>query len=242
METQLVRLDAPYNVIFDYKREKFGLHIATLIVVDEVTEGRGKNAKTKLRSRSYPVVNTAFDLEGNAWTDSELQNCFRLCRQNETVSLYEFKRFMNYCDANGVEHLYRIPMLFNIAMMSYDIKFNLHDISTGKKISDFKIELLFDEEEKQMLKYYSISSISDINSPVSKRICLVHSAPHSPFYFWSDLSMDDGKFDDTIQELAKLRDTYLHAFKFEGLKSITFTTENEKYQDFVDLLNNTQSE
>lgn len=239
METQLVRLDAPYNVIFDYKRAKFGLHIATLIVVDEVTEGKGKNAVTKLRSRSYPVVNTAFDLEGEAWTDSELQQCYRMCRQNETVSLYDFKHFIHFCDANAVEDLYKVPMSFNIAMMSYKIKFNLSDIKTGKKMSDFKVELLFDEKENQILKYFSIS---DIDSFLTKRTCLVHSSSHSPFYFWSDMSLDDGKPDDTIQELAKLRDAYLHAFKYEGLKSITFTTKNEKYKEFVDSLNNTQSE
>lgn len=239
METQLVRLDAPYNVIFDYKRAKFGLHIATLIVVDEVTEGKGKNAVTKLRSRSYPVVNTAFDLEGDAWTDSELQQCYRMCRQNETVSLFEFKHFMNYCDVNAVEHLDRVPMSFNVAIMSYKIKFNLSDIKTGKKMSDFNVELLFEEKEKQIVKYFSIS---DIDPFETKRICLVHSSPQSPFYFWSDMPMDDGKPDGTIQELAKLRDAYLHAFKYEGLKSITFTTKNEKYQEFVDTLNNTQSE
>ena len=239
METQLVRLDAPYNVIFDYKREKFGLHIATLIVVDEVTEGKGRIVNTKLRSRSYPVVNTAFDLEGEAWTDIELQHCYRMCRQNDTISLYEFRHFMDYCDSNGVERLHTVPMLFNVAMMSYDIKFNLSDIKTGKKISNFKIELLFDEEDNRMLKYFSVSSHLPI---VSKRICIVRSLPFCPFYFWSDLSLDDGKPDDTIQELAKLRDAYLHAFKYEGLKSITFTTKNKKYKEFVDSLNNMQSE
>ena len=130
-------------------------------------------------------------------------------------------------------------MSFNIAMMSYDIKFNLRDIITGKKITDFKLELLFDEEEKQIVKYFSIS---DIDPFVNKRICMVHTDRDSPFYFSSDMPMDDGKFDDTIKELAKLRDAYLHAFKYEGLKSITFTTKNEKYKEFVDSLNNTQSE
>ena len=53
--------------------------------------------------------------------------------------------------------------------------------------------------------------------------------------------MDKEKAEETINELAALRDAYLHAFKFDGLKSITFTTKNEKYQEFVDSLNNTQS-
>lgn len=235
MDTQLVKLDAPYNVIFDSKR-RFGLHIATLIVVDEVTTGQGRFARTNLRSRSFPVVNTAFSLEGEVWIESELNSCHRICRQKETISLYDLRKFMKYSYSHGVRHLDDLPMSFNVAMMSYDIKMNFFDSSTCKKVSDFEIELLFDEGKKRIGSY-----LSENSSYIPEGVCLVHTDSESSFYFWSAFQMDKEKAEETINELAALRDAYLHAFKFDGLKSITFTTKNEKYQGFVDSLNNTQS-
>ena len=236
METQLVRLDAPYNVIFDMKK-RFGLHIATLIVVDEVTVGNGKKAETKLRSRSFPVVNRAFDLEGEAWMDSELKNCHRICRQGETISLYDLRKFMEFCDSKGDGHLDRLPMSFNIAMISYNIKLNLFESSTGKAISDFKVELLFDEGKKEVQRY-----LYDNASLVGEGACMVHTGSMSPFYFWSAFSTDKDKNNASIGDMIMLRDAYLNAFQFEGLKSITFTTNNQKYQWYVDKLNNTKSD
>lgn len=232
MDTQLVKLDAPYNVIFDTKR-RFGLHVATLIVVDEVTEGHGKYAKTKLRSRSYPVVKTAYSLEGEVWIESELNSCHRICRQNGKVYLFDIYKFMEFCDINDFADLDSLPMMFKIAMMSFDINLNLCDINSGKNVSDVSVELLFDKNEENTHISCNIGNKS--------MAALVHTSSNSPFYFWGTLPMDEKKTNETINELATLRDAYLHAFKFDGLKSIFFTTKNEKYQEFVDLLNNTQS-
>jgi hypothetical protein len=236
METQLVRLDAPYNVIFG-NNGRFGLHIATLIVVDEMTEGKSRFTRTELRSRSYPVVSTAFDLEGNVWMGSELKSCLRICRQNETITLYTFKQFMDFCDAKGMGRLYTFPMSFNIAMMSYGIKLNFSNSSTGRKISDFEVELLFDEDDKSIESYrYGHQAF------ITDGLCMVHTGSESPFYFWSAFPMDEETPGETIEEMTMLRDSYLHAFQFDGLKSITFTTKDQKYQDFVDKLNNTPVE
>lgn len=235
METQIVRLDPPYNIIYDEKKG-FALHIATLIVVDEVDEVKGKNAEKKLRSRSYPIVSRNFELEGEAWTDYELRFHHHICRQNVTISLRELRLFMEYCNKRGeYGHLERYPMSFSVAMMSYGVKMNLTNPMTDEIVSDYKVELVFDDKEGDVNKY-----TNDYPAYICEGICDVHSGLGSPFFFDGLIipKEDERSMSNVIRNFTALRDAYLYALKFDGLKSITFTTINPKYQSFVDTLNN----
>ena len=66
METQLVRLDKPYNIICG-PDIKFGLHLATLIVVNEkpVKDAEtGDVVDTYPVAKSYPVVGVEYGIDG----------------------------------------------------------------------------------------------------------------------------------------------------------------------------------
>ena len=69
METQLVRLDKPYNIICN-PDGKFGLHIATLIAVKEkpVKDAEtGNVVDTFPVAQCYPVVGGGYGIDGEAW-------------------------------------------------------------------------------------------------------------------------------------------------------------------------------
>ena len=237
METQLVRLDPPYNIIYDAKKG-FALHISTLIIIDEVSEGKGKKVETKLRSRSFPVVSRMFELEGESWTDYELKFHHKICRQGETVSLRELRLFMEYCYKHAdFKHMEAYPMLFDVALLSYGVKMNIKDPMTGLDISDYEVELIFDDQQGDVEKY-----INDSPAYIDDGICDVHSGLGSPFFFDDIIYPKDSTtaISNSIIKLTSLRDAYLYALKFDGIKSITFTTKNPKYQSFVERLNNTE--
>ena len=74
---------------------------------------------------------------------------------------------------------------------------------------------------------------------------MVYADKDSDFYFY-DYFDNEPPFiqevrtnTESIKFLSSLRDSYVRAFHFEGLHSITFITKDEKYQWFVDKLNNT---
>lgn len=235
MDTQLVTLAPPYNIIFDVEKG-FALHIATLIVVDEVKETKDGKTSTKLRSRNYPVVSRAFELEGEAWTDYELKYYHKVCREGETISLRPLRLFMEECELRGGDKPLNIyPMQFNIAMMSFGVTMNLEDpFNTGKIKSDYEVKLVFDDTKGAVRKYSDF-----VPAYIDDGICEVYSNLGSPFFFDALIIPKDDKtaISNAIIELCRLRDAYLQALKFEGLRSITFTTSNEKYQEFVNRLN-----
>lgn len=96
MDTQIVRHDAPYNIICGNNGD-FALHIATLIVVKERMESRKKGSimSEALSVSSYPVVCGSYDMDGQVWMKTEQKDCLVICRQNESVSLYTLKKVMS---------------------------------------------------------------------------------------------------------------------------------------------------
>ena len=61
-QTQLVRLDKPYNIILG-KNGKFALHIATLIVIDDEKRTYNNNVDKEIVTvaRCYPVVGNSYE-------------------------------------------------------------------------------------------------------------------------------------------------------------------------------------
>lgn len=126
------------------------------------------------------------------------------------------------------------PMLFDVVMLSYGVKINLTDCETYTPTSDFEVELVFDDKEGDVNKY-----IGDNPAYISEGICDIHSGLGSPFFFDDCIVTENpNEIKRALGKFATLRDAYLYALKFEGVKSITFTTENPKYKFFVDELNN----
>ena len=72
METQLLRLNPPYNIICS--KGRFAKHIATLIVSD--MKGSSDSFQWALNSQSYPVVDYGVgSAEGDVWNDTEVKDC-----------------------------------------------------------------------------------------------------------------------------------------------------------------------
>lgn len=225
MDTQLVRLDAPYNVICG-KRGRFGLHVATLIVVKEKIDGvpEGVPISDTIVVSSYPVVNGGYGIDGQVWMDTELKDCHVVCRQNESVSLFALKRVMEYCGKYRSTEI--IPSAFVMASVDYGIKMILPNDKNNKTISDYTVCLEFETGEHGIR-------------------CMTYSSKESFFYFYEYYADDTADYTsvglinktDAIKRIAELRNTYLLLFKPDGLRSITFTTKQRHYQDFVDEVN-----
>ncbi len=227
MESQLLKLDAPYNIICGTNGE-FALHIATLIMIKENKDGA-------LSVVSYPVVSVNGEIggsfigsgkgnaDGQVWMHTSLEDCYVVCPQNDqTVSIRELKKVMKYyAKLNMLEMPVRIASSFSWAMTKFGCK-----IKTDK---DYEVCLKFEEDN-------------------DGKSCMVSADDPSPFYFYEYFD-NEPPFDQfvptnsqAIKYMAELRDTYLRTFRYEGLCSIKFTTKNKAYQWFVDQLNATKAD
>ena len=74
MKSQLLKLEAPYNVI--YAGDKVGRHIATLMVWNDDEEALGGI----MDAASYPVIDEGEEFPaGTLCSDAELHDCRVLC-------------------------------------------------------------------------------------------------------------------------------------------------------------------
>jgi hypothetical protein len=223
MDTQLVRLDAPYNIICGTDGY-FALHIASLIVVKEQKTGKpnGVPMRDTVSVATYPVVNETYEADGQVWMNSELKDCYVVCRQDaDSVLLDDLKHVMEYCAKNKVRDFReKIPMNFVSMMNRYGIGFM--DLCINK---DYEVCLEFEEGN-------------------NGRTCMVYADGASRFYFYEYFANDPDLFgalqtnSEAMDSIIELRDDYLRLFPKEVVRSITFITENADYQWFVDKLNN----
>lgn len=233
METQLVRLDKPYNIICS-PDIKFGLHIATLIVVNEkpVKDAEtGDVVDTYPVAKSYPVVGVEYGIDGEVWMKSEQKDCMVICREGESVGLYTLKKLMELSSKSHhfIDFVLIVPGALSMALLAYGSKFELPTDDSKHIINDYEVRLEFLEEN-------------------NGQSCMVYASKESDFYFY-DYFDNEPPFvkkihtnSESIKYLADLRDSYVRAFHYEGLHSITFTTKDKKYQWFVDDLNGTKAD
>jgi hypothetical protein len=227
METQLVRLDRPYNVICA-KDGKLGLHIATLIVVKEEPQKNKERGGAEIvtAAHSYPVVGGTYDPEGGVWMESELKDCKVVCREGGTVGLYDLKRVMEFFSKNSYHSMLIVPTTFHVVLLLTNSKFKLHQDNNGQTISDYEVCLEF-------------SAYNDGTQ------YMIYADNESEFFFYDSVVIEaiypeQHGFKESIAYISKLRDKYLLAFRLEGLRSITFTTKDTSFQWYVDKLNNTK--
>ena len=180
METQLLRLDAPYNIICD-TTGKFALHIATLIVVKEKTEGvpEASSLSNTLSVACYPVVSEKGFLgdsfmgsgkgkaDGQVWMHTELKDCYIVSPQNyKSVGISRLKDVMKYyANQNMIDMPLRIASSFSWAMIQYGCKILLPEDENRKPIADYKVCLEFEESN-------------------NGKSCMVYADNKSVFYFY----------------------------------------------------------
>ena len=134
METQLLRLDKPYNVICG-NNGNFALHIATLMVITEVErkDETGKVVEMVPWTRCYPVVGNTYKMDGEVWMNEEQKDCLVICRENETVSLYTLKRIMEFCAKKRVSfYTEKMPHFFSTSMLQYECRIELPKNDKGR--------------------------------------------------------------------------------------------------------------
>lgn len=218
METQLVRLDAPYDIICS-TLGNLGLHIATMIVVKEKAVATNKVAMSKtLEVAEYPVVAQKNGLNGSVWMESEQKDCFKIGNQGYDVSIRMLRNLMEYCEKQNVMNATSvIPVRFKMAMKAYKCIIDIYK-------SQHTVKLIFEEGNHG-------------------GTCMVYADGESMFYFYEYFANEPEQFRllstnlEAVNHLALLRDEYLRLFEFDGLNAINFITDDKKYQWFVDKLN-----
>ena len=226
METQLVRLDKPYNIICNSKGE-FALHIATLMVITEekISDRMGRRIGTRPVTRCYPVVGNSYKMDGEVWMDKEQEKCLTVCREGCNITTYTLKKVMEYCAKNNV-FLYtkRIPYMLSSVLINSNCEIKLPQDNNGTTISDYEVCLIFEEGNQG-------------------RTCMVYADNDSVFYFYDYFANDPELFKDlptslqVVERFTDLRNSYIQILNVEGLNSIKFTTKHDDYKWFVDNLN-----
>ena len=229
METQLVRLDAPYNLICN-NRGKIALHIATLIIVDKKERSNTAGGEvTYPVVKSYPVVSDKSKLGGETWINTELDDCMVICGAGDEVSLQDVKRVMTFCHNHGVYPIKQIPRALFMALKNSNCTIALPKDKDGNVIQDYVVNLTFTIDNEAN--------------------CIVMGDSKSPFFFYDCYYVsvcydEDGNeyYQDkyAIKSLAEMRHIYYLMFGAKGFKSISFTTDNADFQEFVDQLNKTK--
>ncbi len=229
METQIVRLDAPYNLLCN-KSGSFALHIATLIVIME-TETRDVMGVSSKRAEvnSFPVVQEKYKPGGKTWEKYDLNDCLVVCSEGETVSLQHIKRVFDFCHNRGLYEINKLPRALYIALKNAGCTITLPTDKDGNVISDYVVNLRFSYDDEGY--------------------CIIMNDADSKFFFYGSYSIEPGFDDDgnefdyedfAIEKLAELRHLYLLMLGAKGLKSIVFTTKDDKHLQFVEKLNSTK--
>lgn len=78
METQILKLDAPFDYI--YCNGEVGKHIATYIVGESRI---GEDGKYTLETHSHPIVQYKDGAKGVVWNRAELTDCEVLCSEDD---------------------------------------------------------------------------------------------------------------------------------------------------------------
>ncbi|MBR3479492.1 MAG: hypothetical protein IKQ59_00655 [Prevotella sp.] len=228
METQLVRLDAPYNLICN-KDAKFGLHIATLIEISEASD-----SKTLPLIRSYPVVSGGNELDGAVWTDSELKDCVVVGKQNEKVTLRTIKDVMKFCFEKGYILLEALPIQLGIELYLNGMKISPTTPRYPKQAEGvFVEELIFESTGNS--EYHIVSSSRE--SDFFFIAVFIQPNPSASGFTKSLRKRDALTIEGAIRKLKSFRKSYLLLCKDAGVKDIEFYTKNKEFQGFVDKLN-----
>lgn len=217
IQTQLIRLDAPYNVICAPRKSEFGLHIATLMVINEPQRGKAPEV------HCYPVVAKKYEVQGEPWMKFELNDCIWLAEQNGSATLRGIKRVMEACHRSGFVQMITVPYFINNALYIYNI--DVED--RGKKSLEqiYTVELRFGEAGNEGEK-------------------IVYSTPQSDFFFYevfTEKQLSSRPFTMNTKEvfsaIDEMRTAYIDLLYSYGLQSIRFVTKDKRYQEFVEELN-----
>ena len=230
METQLLKLNPPYNIICN--KGRFAKHIATLIVVDkEQSDAQPGHWETK--TQSFPVVDYGDGSpEGDVWSSSEVKDCRVVARESVNdmpivVSLAWFSQLLKFNHGQGIVNVNgKFYELTPLVLQSILSRYNISVVLPNNNNNHYEVELKFTEYSDPDEKLVYVESVG------------------GNLYFNTFYNMDDDDVtagDGAMEDIIYWWKDYLDVIRpmSQGGKdvSIEFTTKNKKYDLFVKELN-----
>ena len=214
MKSKLLKLDAPYNVI--YAGGKVGRHIATLMVWNDDEEDAGLITD----SASYPVIDEGEEFPAGTLCDNaELHDCRVICPPGGT-NLYWVAKMIEYdfqqLEPAGAEYILERMKLLNCMIAMPTEK----DKETGEEVNKINFDVTL--------------YIMKVSGPVgndNEGVFRVTSNHFCGFYFEAE-----GTPEEIQSELRYQRNVYLAAFNDE-INRISFHTSDLFKDNWVEELN-----
>ena len=214
MNSKLMKLDAPYNVI--YAGGKVGRHIATLMVWNDDDEMAGGITD----AASYPVIDEGEEFPAGTLIDyAELHDCRVLCPPGGT-NLYWVAKIIEY-DFQQLEPVGAEYILERMKLLGCQIAMPTEkDKETG--------------EEVYRINFNVTLYVMKVSGPVgndNEGVFRVTSNRHNGFYFEAE-----GTPKEIQSELEYQRSVYLGAF-IDEINSISFHTSDLFEDNWVEEMN-----
>ena len=224
MNSKILKLDAPYNVI--YAGGKVGRHIATLITWSDDPDG---NAEI-MEAHQYPIIDQGEELPaGTLVTEAELEDCRTLCPISEKTgkpgtNLYWLSNIIEYdfqqLEPTGAEYI-----LERLKLLDCTIKLPTEEVTDedGEKVTRTKYD------------YQATLSISPTKGSWEETPeYIVKSNKHEGLYFEAY-----GTEDEIYNDLAYQLSVYNHSL-LEGIGSVKFRTNDGMLASVINRLNEKQ--
>jgi len=214
MNSKLMKLDAPYNVI--YAGGKVGRHIATLMVWNDDDEMAGGITD----AASYPVIDEGEEFPAGTLIDyAELHDCRVICPPDGT-NLYWVAKMIEY-DFQQLEPVGAEYILERMKLLGCQIAMPTEkDKETG--------------EEVYRINFNVTLYVMKVSGPVgndNEGVFRVTSNRHNGFYFEAE-----GTPKEIQSELEYQRSVYLGAF-IDEINSISFHTSDLFEDNWVEEMN-----
>ena len=214
MNSKLMKLDAPYNVI--YAGGKVGRHIATLMVWNDDDEMAGGITD----AASYPVIDEGEEFPAGTLIDyAELHDCRVLCPPGGT-NLYWVAKIIEY-DFQQLEPVGAEYILERMKLLGCQIAMPTEkDKETGEEVYRINFDVTL-----------YVMKVSGPAGNDNEGVFRVTSNRHNGFYFEAE-----GTPKEIQSELEYQRSVYLGAF-IDEINSISFHTSDLFEDNWVEKMN-----
>ena len=220
MNSKLMKLDAPYNVI--YAGGKVGRHIATLMVWNDDDEMAGGITD----AASYPVIDEGEEFPAGTLIDyAELHDCRVICPYSEqrgcnATNLYWVAKMIEY-DFQQLEPVGAEYILERMKLLGCQIAMPTEkDKETGEEVYRINFDVTL--------------YVMKVSGPIgndNEGVFRVTSNRHNGFYFEAE-----GTPKEIQSELEYQRSVYLGAF-IDEINSISFHTSDLFEDNWVEEMN-----
>lgn len=219
MNSKILRLDAPYQVI--YAGGKVGRHIATLISWADDADAQGE----VIGAHQYPIIDEGNEMPAGTLVETELEDCRVICPINEKTgkpgtNLYWFADIIEYdfqqLEPAGITYIGERMKMLDCSVKFPDSRDEKRDDGIPMPQMEFDVDL---------------SVFSPQGSWEENREFRVKGNKHSGFYFEAY-----GTAEEVYNQLSYQRSEYFGLFH-DDLISIKFHTYDADMEDVLDRLN-----